>query len=64
MRIGINLSAIDIIMDISCTGILMTFKKPRLFSRPSVRSFGVVVNVISDEPIMRNTSLTAIAVAM
>ena len=42
----------------------ITFRNPRLFSSPSVRSFGVVVRVISEEPIIRNTSLTAIAAAI
>ena len=38
------------VIAISCTGILTFFKKPRLFSRPSVSAFGVVVSVMIDEP--------------
>ena len=57
---GINLSAIDIIIDISCTGIFITFKNPRLFSRPSVSAFGVVVSVITEEPTIRKISLIPI----
>ena len=55
---GINLSAIDIIIDISCTGIFITFKKPILFSRPSVSAFGVVVKVITDDPTIRKINLS------
>ena len=55
---GINLSAIDIIIDISCTGIFITFKKPMLFSRPSVSALGVVVKVITDDPTIRKINLS------
>ena len=50
IRMGMNRSAIDIIMAISCTGTWIFLRKPSPFSIPSVRSFGVVVSVISEEP--------------
>ena len=63
IRIGINLKAIVIIIAKSWTGTFITFKNPRLFSSPSVRLFGVVVSVISDEPIIRYISLITINTA-
>ncbi len=54
VKIGINLSAIDIIIAISCTGTPILFKNPSDLSSPSVSSFGVVVNVSKDVP---NTSM-------
>ena len=46
-------SAIDMIIAISCTGTRILFSGPSNSSIPSVSSFGVVVNVISDEPMIR-----------
>ena len=53
IRIGIKRSAIDIIIEISCTGTWRRFKHPRLRSKPSVSWFGVVVSVMTEEPITR-----------
>ena len=50
----------DIIMAISCTGTFMTRKGFIRLSNPSVRLLGVVVSVITEEPMIRKTSLTAI----
>ncbi len=63
INMGMNRRAMDIIMAISCTGTLMTFKKPSPFSRPSVRSFGVVVRVIRLEPMMSKIRRTAMRAA-
>ena len=52
-RMGINLRAMDIIMATSWIGTLNRFRKPRPFSRPSVSWFGVVVSVMTDEPMTR-----------
>ncbi len=46
-------SAIDIIIATSCTGTRTLFSGCSKASIPSVSSFGVVVNVMSDEPIIR-----------
>ena len=43
----------DIIMEISCTGTCTTFNGPSTRSRPSVRSLGVVVSVMTEEPMIR-----------
>ena len=48
-----NLRAIDIIMAISCTGILILFKGLMSLSKPSVSWFGVVVRVMTEEPMTR-----------
>lgn len=64
ISIGMNLSAMDIIMAISCTGTLIYFKKDNPFSSPSVRLFGVVVRVIRDEPMIKYTSLITIKMAV
>ena len=42
----------------------MTFIKPNDFSKPSVRLFGVVVSVKSDEPIISNTKRIPINAAL
>ena len=42
--------AMAIIMAISCTGTLMTFRKRSPFSSPSVRLLGVVVRVMMEAP--------------
>ena len=56
-------SAMDIIIAISCTGTFSTLSGPKSFSNPSVRLLGVVVSVITDEPMIRKISLTAIKAA-
>ena len=58
-NIGIKRSAMDIIMATSCTGTLNTFKGPIIFSIPSVKLFGVVVSVITEDPIISSVSRTA-----
>ena len=52
-RIGMNLRAMDIIIETSCTGTFTRFRKPSPFSSPSVSWFGVVVRVMREEPITR-----------
>ena len=59
-KIGIKRSAMDIIMETSCTGTLNFLSGFNRLSRPSVRWFGVVVRVISDEPMISITRRTAI----
>ena len=59
MRMGIKRRAMDIIMAISWTGTLNFFRKPRPFSMPSVRAFGVVVRVITVEPSTRKMRRSA-----
>ena len=59
-RIGIKRSAIDIIMEISCTGTWIFFNGPSRLSSASVSWFGVVVSVISEEPIIRKIRRTDI----
>ena len=54
----------DIIIEISCTGTPIFLKPRRPFSIPSVSWLGVVVRVISDEPITRRISLIPIFRAM
>ena len=61
---GINRSAIDIIIATSCTGTLNSFRGRSPFSSPSVRLFGVVVRVIMEEPIISIVSRTAIVTAV
>ena len=53
INVGMNLNASDIIIAISCTGNLITFRKPNDFSKPSAKSFGVVVSVITEVQITR-----------
>ena len=52
-RIGINRSAMDIIIATSWTGTLILFSGWSSFSSPSVSPLGDVVNVMIDEPITR-----------
>ena len=55
INIGINRNAIISIMAISDTGTFIFFKNPRLLSSPFARFIGLVVYVMTDEPIMRYT---------
>ncbi len=64
MRIGMKRSAIDIIIEISCTGTPTFFRAPSPFSRPSVSWFGVVVSVMSEEPSTRRIRRAPIMSAM
>ena len=57
-------SAIDIIIEISCTGTPTFFRAPSPFSRPSVSWFGVVVSVMSEEPSTRRIRRAPIMSAM
>ena len=54
----------DIIMATSCTGTRNTRRGPSILSIPSVRLLGVVVSVITEEPITSITSLTAMFTAV
>ena len=53
MSVGINLSAMLIIMPISWTGTFIFFRGPMSRSMPSVRAIGDVVYVKMDVPIMK-----------
>ena len=63
-KIGMKRRAMDIIMATSCTGTLNTFKGPIIFSIPSVRLFGVVVSVITEDPMIRSVSRMAMEIAI
>ena len=58
--VGMNLSAMLIIMAMSCTGTLMYLSGLMRLSVPSATSTGVVVRVSNDAPQMSKTSLKAI----
>ena len=63
-KMGIKRSAMDIIMATSCTGTLNIFKGPIIFSIPSVRLFGVVVSVITDDPMISSVRRIAMEMAI
>ena len=53
MSVGMNLSAMLIIMLISCTGIFIFLSGPIMISSPSVSAMGLVVYVSMNVPTIR-----------
>ena len=64
IRIGIKRRAIAIIMAISCTGTPIFFIGPSRDSSPSVSLDGVVVSVITEDPIIRKIKRIPIIAAV